>query len=67
MVFRWRASNFFFDNIKEFPWLLEKFPDFFPDLEKLSFFPDFSLTVAMVINWQEPSCAGKNIRFGAAS
>ena len=28
-----------FDNIKDFPWL-------FPDLEKFSFFPDFSLTVA---------------------
>ena len=28
-----------FDDIKDFPWL-------FPDLEKCSFSPDFSLTVA---------------------
>ena len=31
-----------FDTIKDFRWL-------FPDLEKFSFFPDFSLTVATLI------------------
>ena len=34
-----------FDNIKDFPWLCKKFPDFSLTLEKFSFFPDFSLTV----------------------
>ena len=29
-----------FDNIKDFPWLCKKFPDFSLTLEKFSFFPD---------------------------
>ena len=38
-----------FDNIKDFPWL-------FPDLEKFSFFPDFSLTVATLYFLGEEYC-----------
>ena len=34
-----------FDNTKNFPQLFKKFPD----LEKCSFYPDFSLTVATMI------------------
>ena len=38
-----------FDNIKDFPWL-------FPDLEKFSFFPDFSVTVATLYFLGEEYC-----------
>ena len=38
-----------FDNIKDFPWL-------FPDLEKFSLFPDFSLTVATLYFLGEEYC-----------
>ena len=34
-----------FDDVKDFPWLFKKFPDFSLTL-KILFFPDFSLTVA---------------------
>ena len=38
-----------FDNTKDFPWLC-------PDLEKFSFFPDFSLTVATLYFLGEEYC-----------
>ena len=38
-----------FDNIKDFPWLFKKISWLFPDLEKFSFFSDFSLTVATLL------------------
>ena len=44
----WLFTNF--DSIKEFPWLLRKFR-LFPDLENVSFFPNFSLTEA-TLRWQ---------------
>ena len=40
-----------FANIKDFPWLFKKFPDFSLTLKKFSFLPDFYLTVATL--WKE--------------